>query len=93
MACGLLVDLNLICVCQLQQSPPPKNYRTVGIIFSVPYKTPTGSDSLDYKELLLDMSHERSQAHVEYVNTYKFSLNSLNHYNAKFITGIVFFKF
>ena len=67
-----------------------QSYHTVGIIFSVPYKTPTSSDSLDCEELLLDMSHGRSQAQVELVYAYIFSLISLNHYNAKFVTRIVF---
>jgi hypothetical protein len=93
MACSLSVD----CGCQLQRTKKLsffcQSYHTVGIIFSILYKTPTSSDSLDYEELLLDMSHGRSQAHVEYVNAYIFSLISLNHYNTKFITRIVFCKF
>jgi hypothetical protein len=95
MVCGLLVDLNLVCSCQSQQKIIffHQSYCMIGIIFLIPYKTPTSSDSLDCEELLLDMSHGRSEARVEYVNAYIFSLISLNDYNAKFVTRIVFFKF
>jgi len=95
MACSLLVELILLCGYQSQQKIIffCQSFRTVGIIFSIPYKTPTISDSLDCVDLLLDMSHGRSQAHVKFVNAYIFSLISLNHYNAKFINRIVFFKF
>jgi hypothetical protein len=67
-----------------------QSYRVVGIIFSILYKTPTSPDSLDYEELLLNEPWEKP-GYMEHVYAYIFSLISLNHYNAKFITRIVFF--
>ena len=67
MACGLLVDLNLVSGCQSQQrlSFFHQSYHTVGIIFSIPYKTPTSPDSLDYEELLLGMKRGRSRLQLQ----------------------------